>query len=697
MLIASSEQAGRFLESSPGDMAADWLAESQARAMVGRSLGPYRLISLLGVGGMGQVYRALDTRLDREVAVKVLATHLAQDAGAVARFKTEARAVAALSHPNILAIHDFGTEQGVTFAVMELLAGETLRSCLARSALGWRKAVEYGMTLADGLAAAHTRGIIHRDLKPENIFLTEDGQVKILDFGLARIKRVVSAQTAVSTSVMPVVTQPGVVLGTVGYMSPEQVRGEEAEAPSDIFSFGCVLYEMVTGGRAFARATAAETMAAILKDDPPRLAEAGQSIPPALEQSIGRCLEKQAEKRYQSGSELALNLRATVGGIGGAKGLPSRFVVGFRRAAWVSALLLAALVAALWWQPWQKPQQPVQQLISTFPGAHTAASFSPDGSMIALMMQDGAGVPQIWIKNLAQGDPIQVTFDPGGAGPPRWSPKNDQIIFSRGRGWQSILSVPPLGGRLRILIDRGHNRDGTRHPEGGRNPSFSWDGSRIVFERAGELWIANADGSNQHKVEGLVPGNDRSGSLGPTFSPDGSLIAYFHSTLGPVGEIWVISSQGGKPRQLTFDNDLCATPVWTADGRHIIFSSSRRGSQTLWKVPVGGGEPQPVLVSAGEDTNPEVSRDGTRLIYTTARNHYALTVLDPATQQKRELREVRADMAGPVFSPAGDKIAFCSSTVSWRFAFVYDRCGWPQPDPGDPWQGGTKHFPPLVS
>src|SRR5262245_41458992 len=392
-LISAHDQAGDFIEAPPDKIAQQILTAEWERSMAGRRLGRYQLLSLLGAGGMGKVWRAKDTLLNREVAIKILPGHLAQSAEALARFKAEARAVATLSHPNILSIYDFGTEQGVTFAVMELLAGETLRCRLARSALGWHKAVDYGVTLADGLAAAHVKGIIHRDLKPENIFLTESGQAKILDFGLARVKRVVSTQEVVSTSIMPFVSQPGTVLGTVGYMSPEQVRGEEADAPSDIFSFGCVLYEMVTGRRAFARATAPETMAALLKDDPPRLPLAGQNVPSGLEQLIVRCLEKQAQRRYQSASELAVDLRVCLSGSGRAKSQLVGFVVGFRRAAWASALLLVALAAALWWQPWQKPEQSVQRLISTFPGEHSAASFYPVGRLFAMLMYVVPTVP----------------------------------------------------------------------------------------------------------------------------------------------------------------------------------------------------------------------------------------------------------------------------------------------------------------
>src|SRR6266540_1100662 len=215
----------------------------------GNRLGPYEVLTPLGAGGMGEVYKARDSRLDREVAIKVLPEHLADDPAALSRFEREAKAIAAISHPNILAIHDFGREGGVTFAVMELLEGETLRSRLSGSELPWREAVEIGAAVADGLAAAHGKGIVHRDLKPENIFLTSDGRVKILDFGLARVKPPASPQ---DKSSIPTETEAGTIMGTVGYMSPEQVRGEPADAPSDIFSLGCVLYEMLSGRRAFA-------------------------------------------------------------------------------------------------------------------------------------------------------------------------------------------------------------------------------------------------------------------------------------------------------------------------------------------------------------------------------------------------------------------------------------------------------------
>jgi serine/threonine protein kinase/tetratricopeptide (TPR) repeat protein len=273
-------------------------------------LGPYEIVAPLGAGGMGEVYRARDTRLGREVAVKVLPEPFANEADRRARFEREARAVAALSHPNILAIHDYGSEGAVTYAVMELLEGETLRSRLARGPLPWREAVEVGAAIADGLGSAHARGIVHRDLKPENLFLTADGRVKILDFGLARFEPMAGTEGETSPYV-PAQTDPGRVLGTVGYMSPEQVRSQPAEAPSDLFSLGCVLYEMVAGRRAFRRETAAETMTAILHDEPPDPSDSGSPLPVELVRLIRYCLAKALNQRLHSARDLALALRAT--------------------------------------------------------------------------------------------------------------------------------------------------------------------------------------------------------------------------------------------------------------------------------------------------------------------------------------------------------------------------------------------------
>ncbi len=306
----------------------------------GARLGPYQIVAPLGAGGMGEVYRAHDSRLDREVAVKVLPPHLAGDPRALARFEREAKAVAALSHPNILAIYDVGTDQGISFVVTELLEGETLRSRLGRSAVGWGRAAEIGAAVADGLAAAHAKGIIHRDLKPENIFLTADGRVKILDFGLARRRADAGSQDQTQT-------EPGTVMGTIGYMSPEQVRGEPVDAPGDLFSLGCVLYEMVAGQRAFARPTAPETLVAILNADPPPLAASGRQIPPEMDRLIARCLEKNPGERQQSARDLAFALRESTGSGSRPAGLPAAPPPGSRKHRVYAMGMIAAIALGL--------------------------------------------------------------------------------------------------------------------------------------------------------------------------------------------------------------------------------------------------------------------------------------------------------------------------------------------------------------
>ncbi len=346
-LLASHDQAVSFIETPPADIAAGMMAEK--RSVIGRTLGHYQITSLLGAGGMGEVYRARDLRLDRDVAVKILPEHLAADAEALRRFEREAKAVAALSHPNILAIHDFGNEDGVSYAVMELLKGETLGACIQRGAMGWREAVEIGSAIAEGLAAAHAKNIIHRDLKPENIFLTHYGQVKILDFGIARVKRAVTpdAQTLTSASET---TRHGVVMGTIGYMSPEQVKGETVEAQSDIFSLGCVLYEMLSGQRPFARATTAEMIAAILDAEPPALTGAGKKFPAEIGRIIRHCLRKKPDERYQSVRELATDLKAMLAGqsIVAPKSLRPVTRTTIRLGALVSIVLIVVTAWLFW-------------------------------------------------------------------------------------------------------------------------------------------------------------------------------------------------------------------------------------------------------------------------------------------------------------------------------------------------------------
>ena len=312
----------------------------------GTQLGRYEILGPLGKGGMGEVYRAKDTQLGREVAIKVLPEDLAENPHALKRFEREARAVAALSHPNILEIHDSGTDQGVAYAVMELLEGETLRVRLENSAIPWRKALEVTVAVAEGLAAAHTKGVIHRDLKPENIFLMKDGRIKILDFGLARWTPIVSQEEITEAPTKSQVTELGAVMGTVPYMSPEQVQGDTLDGRSDIFSLGSILYEMVAGKQPFSGKSRAETMAAILRDDPPKLA----GLSPEVQRVIERCLEKNPDQRFHSAHDLAFALKDTlnISGAGASPALATR-PVAFRK-VWIAAAVFVVIAIAVGWR-----------------------------------------------------------------------------------------------------------------------------------------------------------------------------------------------------------------------------------------------------------------------------------------------------------------------------------------------------------
>ena len=276
----------------------------------GTQLGPYEIQSPIGAGGMGEVYRAYDIRLDRIVAIKILPASFATDPDRLQRFAQEARAAAALNHPNILSIFDIGNDHGTPYVVSELLDGETLRARLQKAPLSLRRAINYSLHVARGLAAAHEKGIVHRDLKPENLFITNDDRVKILDFGLAKMLAPASVRGTGDAMTVQVATEAGLVLGTVGYMSPEQVRGKPALPESDIFAFGAILYEMVSGKRAFHRDTPADTMSAILHEDPPELTETARNVPIGLDRIVRHCLEKNPSQRFHSAGDLAFDLES---------------------------------------------------------------------------------------------------------------------------------------------------------------------------------------------------------------------------------------------------------------------------------------------------------------------------------------------------------------------------------------------------
>ena len=384
----------------------------------GSQLGPYEIVAPLGAGGMGEVYRANDTRLDREVAIKVLPEHLAKDHETLARFEREAKSVAALSHPNILAVYDVGTDppasplskggqRGVSYVVMELLEGETLRERVRRSPIPWRKAIEYGVAIADGLAAAHGKGIIHRDLKPENIFVTKDGVVKILDFGLARMESGsigTPSEDQADTPTVTLDTRPGTVLGTVNYMSPEQVRGQKIDARSDIFSFGSVLYEMMTGSRAFTGESTPETMTAILKEDPPGVVSTRAEVIPEVDRVITRCVEKRPEQRIQSARDLAFALRDILMDSGPSKPVMATPTPKAARLSWilVGALAVALAVVLTLWQAGKLGGRRSEAITSLAVLPFVSAGGDPDTEYLS------DEIPASIINNLARLSDLRV-------------------------------------------------------------------------------------------------------------------------------------------------------------------------------------------------------------------------------------------------------------------------------------------------
>src|SRR5208282_1553916 len=478
----------------------------------GTKLGPYEIIGPLGAGGMGEVYRARDTRLGRDVAVKVLPASFSKDPERLHRFEQEARATSALNHPNILAIFDIGQSKESPYVVSELLEGETLGERLRSGALGQRKATEYAVQMARGLAAAHEKGIVHRDLKPENLFITREDRVKILDFGLAKLTlaedqggRGAQAGTA------SISTEPGKVMGTVGYMSPEQVRGEAADHRTDIFSFGTILYEILAGQRAFERDTTAETMTAILKEEPPELMAPGKNLAPSLARVVEHCLEKRPELRFQSAKDLAFALEALSGSTG-ATIIPSK--VHSSRPTWrgvlpwsvaAAAVLIAlAAVAGNRWHT-RAGQTDVLRLQVVTAGSSNDVTLSPDGRQ--LVSSGASDVDPISLRPLDSevAKPLPGT-ESGGA--TFWSPDSKAIGFVAN---EKLKRIDLATGAVQTLADAPTERGATWNREG-----------TILFAPGGNgpLYRIPATGGQPVQVTRLRAPQEAS-HRHPQFLPDG--------------------------------------------------------------------------------------------------------------------------------------------------------------------------------
>jgi eukaryotic-like serine/threonine-protein kinase len=576
----------------------------------------YEILALVGAGGMGEVYRARDTRLNRDVAIKVLPGFSSPEPDRLRRFEQEARAAAALNHPNILAVYQMGIYQEAPYLVSELLEGETLRERLKRGALPLRKVIDYGVQIAKGLAAAHEKGIVHRDLKPENLFLTKDGQAKILDFGLARLTQL--TPSSLSQAPHEVETIPGMMLGSMGYMSPEQVRGQPADHRSDIFTFTAVLYEMLTGHRAFQKATSIDAMSAILNEEPLPLAQVKPDLPVGLEKVLHRGLEKNPEQRFQSASDLGFALESMWDGTHSTFVATRRFERepatrshGTLIAVVVIVLLMAvALGAWMWLRPTAEPQ--VANYVQLTHDGTQKTLVGTDGSRIFLTDGD-SGREETAAIPVGGGDPARIVLPGNNMVPVDLSADGSSFLVVDGTGYPQtgpLWSLPVLGGSPRRLSDAT-----------GHIASWSADGKQLTYANGTDVFIANADGSEPRKVSTM-----KNFVSGLAISPDNAEIRVETEEISQsgssvvVGErtMWSVPVKGSSPEPLVAEwpntrNECCGK--WTEDGKYFVFQSQGQ----IWALPSGKGlfrgAPKPVQLTSSpmQLQSPLPSRDGKKL------------------------------------------------------------------------------------
>ena len=574
----------------------------------GTAVGPYEIISPLGAGGMGEVYRAKDPRLSREVAVKVLPTNLSSDPDRLRRFEQEARASGQLNHPNVLTVYDVGIHDAAPYVVSELLTGETLRERLGGSAIGLRKAIDYALQIAHGLAAAHEKAIVHRDLKPENIFVTRDGRVKILDFGLAKLAAPEPVPGQSNLLTVDPGTQPGIVLGTVGYMSPEQVRGRDVDHRSDIFTFGTILYEMITGKRAFHRESTVDTLSAILKEEPPEPSSIQHNIPAALERIIRHCLEKNPEERFHSAHDLAFDLEMISGTSGSGAQLtePMKRRSSLRSKSLILGLLALLVLAAggyfLTKALMGKNIQPSYQRLTFRRGYLSGAKFAPDNQTI-LYSASWSGAPRELFSTRVQ------------------SPASKSLNLPPA----DILSVSSTG-ELAILLNprftQGYQRTGTL-----AKVAIDGGAAREILENVQDAdWTA--DGKDFAVVRNVLGKVRLEFPIGKIiyetngwlshicFSPDGKQIAAIeHPGRGDDrGSIALLDASGNK-KDLTETWSSASGLAWSPDGKEIWFTASAEGSnQQMLRAVTIEGRDRIILSTAGNLILHDVASTGEILL-----------------------------------------------------------------------------------
>ena len=664
--------------------------------MIGTTLGQYTITAKLGEGGMGEVYRATDPRLARDVAIKVLPRSLAADPKALARFEAEARAVAALSHPNILGIYDLGREGETLYAVTELIEGQTLRERIEREgALPLRETLDLGAQVARGLAAAHEKGIVHRDVKPANLLVARDGRIKILDFGLAKQAAPADSQSRIAAAAtMGPGTEPGTVLGTVGYMAPEQVRGEPADERSDIFALGVVLYEMATGERAFAGETGAETMTAILRHEPRQLGVPESPIPPGLERVVRHCLEKNPRQRFRSAEDLAFALESLAGGSSSQRsgGAPAVAERSSRRRTALAAVAALALLGAGGVGGWLLSRggavgaapatgvRPTFRQLTKTPGGEGSPSLAPDGESFVFVKLDGEDL-DLFSQRIDGAKAIPLTAEcEGDDFDPELSPDGRSIAFRSECEGGGVFVMGATGESRRRVADFGYD------------PAWSPDGRELAVvsevldgptsrNSSSELWVVRVDSGERRRV------SDQD-AMGPTWSPDGKRIAFW----GLRGQsfqrdLWSVAADGseraaGAAQSIFDDPPLDWSPQYSRDGRWLYFISTRGGTFNLWRVAIDVasgrpvGEPEPVTAPSSSVWTFALSADGRRLAYTD-RNMEGEIVRAPFDVARRALAAPPASAFSGSFelreqklSPDGDWILFVNEDLPQHLHLV---------------------------
>lgn len=629
-LLEACLQADQFIEKPALELAARSLAEDSRLSPAGRQIGRYEIISLLGAGGMGEVYLAHDRQMNRKAVLKLLPAEFTQSPDRVARFQRESRAASALNHPNIITIYEIGWEHGVHFIASEYVEGETLRQRIRRSKLGAKEAVEVAVQTASALAAAHEAGIVHRDIKPENLMIRRDGYVKVLDFGLAKLTETSDGDSRQTH--LDQITQSGALLGTVNYMSPEQARGEEVDARTDIFSLGAVLYEMVTGVNPFKGGSMAATFDAILNRAPAAVTSHNPDLPVELDRVINRSLEKDRELRYQTASDMRAELKRLSRDLDSSPSQSSGAVQvgGSSENAWqLSVWLLAALAVivlggslAAWRFLFSPSREPSPWLnayttrITDLAGEERSPSLAPDGKSIyyASMIN---GQWDIFWQRIGGSNPQNLTKNSNvDDEQPACSPDGNSVVFRSEREGGGLFVMGATGESTRKISEFGHN------------PAWSPDGKEIVCGTdrildpkrrgsASQLWVIDlASGAKrQLPVEG--------DAAQPRWSPNGHRIAYYYRATDGRRDVWTVSAQGDHPLPVTHDDPVDWNPVWSGDGQYLYFVSDRKSVASLWRVRIDEesgktlGEPEAVTGPVAEILQVDVARDGRRIVYTT--------------------------------------------------------------------------------